>query len=54
MDNGAMVAQAARFHLGNGEVGPEDLSADANLAFPGIIPRPREGYASPDFSGPSG
>jgi len=39
MDNGAMVAQAAHFRLERGEVGSLEVSADANLSFPNLIPR---------------
>jgi N6-L-threonylcarbamoyladenine synthase len=35
-DNGAMVARAAHFRLGRGEVAPPDFSADSALPFPGI------------------
>jgi len=37
MDNGAMVARAALFHLDRGEVGDLELSADSNLAFPDLV-----------------
>jgi len=39
MDNGAMVAQAALFRLERGEVASLEVSADANLSFPNLIPR---------------
>ncbi len=38
MDNGAMVARAALFRLERGDVGSLDVSADANLPFPDLIP----------------
>jgi N6-L-threonylcarbamoyladenine synthase len=38
MDNGAMVARAALFHLGRGEVGSPEVSANANLPFPDLAP----------------
>lgn len=37
VDNGAMVARAARFRYGRGEVGPPDGSASASLQFPGLV-----------------
>jgi len=40
MDNGAMVAKAALFRLGRGEVGSPEVSADASLPFPNLMPRP--------------
>jgi len=43
MDNGAMVARAARFRLDRGEVASPDLTADANLPFPNVAERPRGG-----------
>ncbi|MDX1492545.1 MAG: tRNA (adenosine(37)-N6)-threonylcarbamoyltransferase complex transferase subunit TsaD [Longimicrobiales bacterium] len=36
LDNGAMVARAARFRFDRGEVGTLDGSASAGLAFPGL------------------
>ncbi len=39
LDNGAMVARAARFRHDRGEVAPPDLSASASLPFPGLTPR---------------
>lgn len=36
LDNGAMVARAGRFRLERGEVAPPDLTASANLPFPGL------------------
>ena len=36
VDNGAMVARAAAFHLDRGESSDLDLSADASLPFPGL------------------
>ncbi len=39
LDNGAMVARAARFRFERGEVAPADASASASLAFPGLRPR---------------
>jgi N6-L-threonylcarbamoyladenine synthase len=40
-DNGAMVAAAALFRLGRGEVASEEVSADANLPFPDLSRWPR-------------
>jgi N6-L-threonylcarbamoyladenine synthase len=37
LDNGAMVARAGRFRLERGEVAPLDVTASANLAFPGLV-----------------
>ena len=37
LDNGAMIARAARFRLDRGEVGGLDGSADAVLPFPGLV-----------------
>jgi N6-L-threonylcarbamoyladenine synthase len=39
LDNGAMVARAARFRLERGETAPPDISADANLPFPNLVRR---------------
>jgi N6-L-threonylcarbamoyladenine synthase len=39
LDNGAMVARAGRFRLGRGEVAAPELSASANLSFPGLVRR---------------
>ena len=39
MDNGAMIAKAALFRLGRGEVGSPEVSADASLPFPNLMPR---------------
>lgn len=39
VDNGAMVARAAVFHLGRGEVAAADVSACADLPFPGAARR---------------
>jgi N6-L-threonylcarbamoyladenine synthase len=39
LDNGAMVARAARFRYGLGEVAGADASASASLSFPGLLPR---------------
>ena len=39
LDNGAMVARAGLFRLGRGERAPLDASAEAGLAFPGLIRR---------------
>jgi N6-L-threonylcarbamoyladenine synthase len=39
LDNGAMVARAARFRFDRGEVGPPEMSASASLPFPGLTPR---------------
>jgi N6-L-threonylcarbamoyladenine synthase len=36
LDNGAMVARAARFRFDRGEVAPPDASAAADLPFPGL------------------
>jgi N6-L-threonylcarbamoyladenine synthase len=36
LDNGAMVARAARFRFDRGEVAPLDASASAALPFPGL------------------
>ncbi|MEX2468035.1 MAG: tRNA (adenosine(37)-N6)-threonylcarbamoyltransferase complex transferase subunit TsaD [Gemmatimonadota bacterium] len=47
LDNGAMVARAARFHHDRGESAPMHGSASASLPFPGLI---RSG--SPAASGP--
>ena len=38
LDNGAMIARAARFRFERGEVGGLDGSADASLPFPGLTP----------------
>jgi N6-L-threonylcarbamoyladenine synthase len=38
LDNGAMVARAARFRFERGEVAAEHASASASLAFPGLTP----------------
>ncbi|HUF76602.1 MAG TPA: tRNA (adenosine(37)-N6)-threonylcarbamoyltransferase complex transferase subunit TsaD [Longimicrobiales bacterium] len=38
LDNGAMVARAARFRYELGEVAGADASASASLAFPGLLP----------------
>jgi N6-L-threonylcarbamoyladenine synthase len=43
MDNGAMVARAALFRFGRGEIGSQEVSADANLPFPGLVPGTRSG-----------
>lgn len=37
LDNGAMVARAAAFHLEEGRVADEHVSADASLPFPGLV-----------------
>jgi N6-L-threonylcarbamoyladenine synthase len=37
LDNGAMIARAARFRFDRGEVGGLDGSADAVLPFPGLV-----------------
>ncbi len=44
-DNGAMVARAALFHLERGEIASLEVSADASLPFPDLVPRqlPRPG-----------
>jgi N6-L-threonylcarbamoyladenine synthase len=36
LDNGAMVARAARFHLDQGHAGSLEVSASASLPFPGL------------------
>jgi len=36
LDNGAMVARAAAFHLGRGQVEDPELTARADLPFPGM------------------
>ena len=36
LDNGAMVARAAGFRLGRGEVAPPELTAHASMPFPGL------------------
>jgi len=42
MDNGAMVARAALYHLDRGEVGAPEVTADSSLAFPDLVhTRPR-------------
>ena len=48
LDNGAMVARAALFHLERGEVASPLVSADANLPFPDLEPAgdPRAGNGS--------
>jgi N6-L-threonylcarbamoyladenine synthase len=38
LDNGAMVARAARFRFERGDVATPDASASASLAFPGLLP----------------
>jgi N6-L-threonylcarbamoyladenine synthase len=37
LDNGAMVARAARFRFERGEIGAPDGSAHASLVFPGLV-----------------
>jgi N6-L-threonylcarbamoyladenine synthase len=44
MDNGAMVAMAALFRLERGEIAPPEVTADANLPFPDLVPRPPGGF----------
>jgi N6-L-threonylcarbamoyladenine synthase len=39
LDNGAMVARAGLFRLDQGEVAPLDVSASADLPFPGLVRR---------------
>jgi N6-L-threonylcarbamoyladenine synthase len=39
LDNGAMVARAGRLRLARGEVADSELSASADLPFPGLVPR---------------
>jgi N6-L-threonylcarbamoyladenine synthase len=43
MDNGAMVARAARFRLEKGDVASPELSAEANLPFPDLTRGPPPG-----------
>jgi len=38
LDNGAMVARAARYRFDRGDVAGEHTSASASLAFPGLVP----------------
>jgi N6-L-threonylcarbamoyladenine synthase len=38
LDNGAMVARAARFRWERGDAAPAELTASASLAFPGLAP----------------
>jgi N6-L-threonylcarbamoyladenine synthase len=38
IDNGAMVARAARFRFDRGDVAPLDTSASASLPFQGMVP----------------
>ena len=45
LDNGAMVARAARFRFQRGEVGSLDGSASATLPFPGLSTASRDGAA---------
>jgi N6-L-threonylcarbamoyladenine synthase len=45
MDNGAMVARAARFRLERGEVAAPGFTAKANLAFPDLVPWKARGRA---------
>ena len=40
MDNGAMVARAARFRFDRGDLSPLDASASASLPFPGMTASP--------------
>lgn len=44
VDNGAMVARAGLFRLRQGDVGSLEVSADANLPFPGLA---RRGWDTP-------
>jgi len=39
LDNGAMIARAAAFRLGQGETATDTLTAEAALPFPGLSPR---------------
>jgi len=39
LDNGAMIARAAAFRLGQGEIATDTLTAEAALPFPGLSPR---------------
>lgn len=48
LDNGAMVARAARFRLTAAPPAPDDLHADAALPFPGLT-----GIAAPGDDGPT-
>ena len=36
-DNGAMIARTALFHFEQGDVAPLDLTARADLPFPGLV-----------------
>jgi len=47
LDNGAMVARAARFRFDRGDVGALDGSASAALSFPGLTDGSREGAVQP-------
>lgn len=47
LDNGAMVARAARFRFDRGEVAPLDLTASASLPFPGMTPRSAASVGAP-------
>jgi N6-L-threonylcarbamoyladenine synthase len=38
LDNGAMVARAARYRFEMGDLAAEDTSASASLSFPGLVP----------------
>jgi len=44
MDNGAMVARAALFHLKRGEEASPEVSADADLPFPDLVSGPSRGF----------
>ena len=46
LDNGAMVARAARFRYERGDVGAPDGSASASLAFPGLSTASRDAVIS--------
>jgi N6-L-threonylcarbamoyladenine synthase len=47
LDNGAMVARAARFHFDRGDFAPFDGNASASLAFPGLLTRSRSASVPP-------
>ncbi len=50
LDNGAMVARAGLFRLRRGDVAGPDLSARADLPFPGLDAVPDEAVGSPSSS----
>lgn len=47
LDNGAMVARAARFRFDRGEVAPLEASASPTLAFPGLADGSRDRRSPP-------